>query len=470
MRHEQRLLTITGVRGIGKTVLAEAVADACSRTGLVKRVIQIGVTAETNFDRVLDAIAMHTNKPYLVELDYRNKYVSIEQILETETSLLILDQQEAGAIFSGEFRDRVKALSEHATVIVCSHEAWDDVYDVALQPLDSGAASNLYNVNTSDKLESRSDTEALLALTEGVPLALKLFRQAKDSSKLTFHEAIAQIGSIEADNQHGQVISQHERILEWCWTLLVEPSRRILASLIDFDLLEGVDADWLCALHSDLPRTVIEKILPQLEMRGLIEARSTANGATTYHWHSLIGEFLSSIDALARTDAMPDFKAHLQGHFCQLHFDYATQFADDYSRLDLRQRTLLHAFDLGFNQGMITLAQVNRFLPYLIARGLYDSARRVINRTAQHLADHSVGTVELLLNSARLDSKQGEFDAAERQINEALVLADELGSTSYRDELYNQLGIIVKNRGQFEQASQIHKRALEYARESQNRA
>ncbi len=454
----QRLLTVSGSRGIGKTALAEAAAAACLQVGLIEQVIQVGITAETDFDQVLNAIARQVDMPHLAELDYRNKYVSIEQLFEGRTSLLILDQQEAGEIFTEEFKARVRAISAQVLVIICSLESWTEVYDVPLDALDLTAVSKLFHDRTGGSLELDRDARMLRTITAGSPLALKLFASAMTSSSLTLGDALAKLDSLKADPVGWTLFN-------WCWQLLDDPARRILASLMDFDLLEGPDPDILYALHSDLPDTAVSAALQHLEAMGLIEWREVPEERPVYRWHSLLHEFLWTIDALAQASADPQFKATCRARFCALQLDYLAEYAEDYARLDLRQRNLLHAFELGFDNGSLNLEQVNRFLAYLHTRSAFDAARRIADQALRSLSDNSTEHIYLLLNSAKLDIKRGESQIAEQQLNEALALADALGDTAPLGEIYQQLGILVKSQGILEQANKFHETALRYARE-----
>lgn len=459
---EHRLLTVTGPHGIGKTVLAEAVGNACMQVDLVDRVIQVGMFATTDFDSVLNAIALQVEMPQLMELDYRNKYVSIEQVLEAENSLLILDQQEDDANYTDEFIDRVRALSQQVITIVCSLAPWEAVYDVLLPALDHEVVTNYLYENTG---ETVADLDQVRVIIGGSPLALELFISAIHSHDLSLADTLAQINQLSPNMEAGD--ARHERVLSWCWQLLDEPAQHILVSLMDFDPLEGPDRTLLRELHSDLPEAMFDEALKHLESMSLIELHAGQEARPSYRWHSLLNEFLWAIDAPALASDDPSFKLSCRERFCGLFMDYLYKNIEDYLQLDLQQRNLLHAFDLGFEQGHISLTQVNAFLPYLLARGMLDSARWIVDR-AMPLAGDNAASIKLRLNAGRLNIKRGEFQTAERQLNEALALAETRGDTAYQGDIYDQLSIIAKNSGRYERANELLDMALEHARSNQN--
>ncbi|MBZ0276692.1 MAG: hypothetical protein K8I60_11130, partial [Anaerolineae bacterium] len=461
---EKSLLTVTGARGMGKTVLAEAVATASLRMGMVERVIQVGVTSKTSFDQVMNAIVLHANQPHLADLDYRNKFVSVEQLLETEATLLILDQQETGDVFTDEFKMRVDAMSKPARVIICSLDPWDDVHNVVLQPLDTVAVMDLFNTVAGVGLESDSDITLLHTVTGGSPLAVTLFASSLNNSPQGLHDVLAQVNDeiirVPSDLSHGAILS-------WCWGLLNPTARRILTAFMEFDPLEGPSPALLRELHPDLSEAVVQNVLRQLETMRLIERRNGDGERPVYRWHSLLHEFLNTIDT-PEADA-PRFRASVQERFFTLYMDYLTRHREDYQLLDRQQHNLLHAFDLGFAQGRTSMSQVNTFLPYLIARGLYELANRIVESTLQSRPDRQTGDyIELLLNSAKADLRRGEFQRAEQQLNEALALTDQLDNRRNLGELYHQLGNVARIQGQYEESKHFLDMALQYARDTQD--
>lgn len=463
---EHRLLTITGDRGIGKSVLARAVAEACEQAGLLTRAILVSVTAETDLDQVLSAIALQLGKANWLELNYRSKYINIAAWFEKEPALLVIDQQEAGDVFQEDFIARIKQLSVQVPIIVCAPKAWDGVYDITLEPLESTAIFRLFESHAHQTLELMTNRDALKNITGGSPLALKLFVNTMCSVNLSLGDALAQVASLQNEARETLDMLRHGDILLWCWRLLDEPARRILASLMDFDLLEGPSLADLRHLHNDLPDSVVDDRVQQLADMSLVESKGPLYEGASLTWHSLVHEFLWQIDALAGATENPHFKSQTRTRFRDLHFNHLEHSINDYSRLAERQRNVIHAFEISLGQGHAaeSLALINHFVPYLIRRGLYPVARRLSDgMLAQLQGNVNPGYIQLLLNMAKLDIKQGELQIAEKRLDNALALTDHHNDALLQGEIFQQLGIVAKMQNQIERSITCHERALSLA-------
>ncbi len=461
------LLTITGERGMGKTAFAETVGEVCKEAEIVDNVIVVGMTTENDFEQVLNAIALQFDKPHLLSSNYRNKYVSIEKLLETESNLLILDQQELDDAFTEDFKAHIKVLSEHVPVLMCCHTAWDNVENISLESLNAITVGAMFKSHI-DALDNTRDSAIIQTITGGSPLAVKWLIGGMKAANLTLGEAIAQIAKSSAMNPLVDTPLHHKNLLQWCWRILDSPAQMLLASFMDFDLLEGPDQAQLRELHPALSEVVVGDALRQLEAMSLIEIKGHHGEQPFYRWHSLLHEFLIAIDALTQVTDDPLFKSRFRQRFCTLYGNYLSENALDYQKLDLCQRNLLHAFDLGFEQGNLTLGHVNALLNYLITRGFYRPAHQIAEQTLQTMADYnSTDYVELLLNSAKVDIKRGEFQVAEHQLNEAWERATSLGSPLHQAEIYQQLGITAKKYGRMDQSREFLEAALEQARQSE---
>lgn len=465
---DETLFVISGPRGIGKTALADVVASTLLQAKLINRIVKVDVTDELNVDQILNVIALQIDKPHLLNFDYKNKNLSIEQYFKSEPTLLIIDQKEAGDFFSADLKSYISYLSQDVRILVCSLKTWSSATNVELKGLQSSAILDLLNTQSGAKSDLSPVVDELFLVTQGSPLTLRLLARAMTITQLSLADLLRQIADLQDDMPIRS--SQFEQVLYWCWRQLDHIIRGVLISLVNFDPLEGPNINTLYELHSDLAQQEVDHAIQQLELLGIIE-KPDKSAQAAYQWHSLVHDFLLEMDRLSTTGLTPELKSRLQTTFCQLQMRYLSQEYQDFRRLDKRQRNLLHAFDLGFASGLISLDDVNLFLRYLIARGLHNPARQISSQAMEafkSLVNSSY--VELLVNATKLNIKSGDFNTAEQQLNHALAHSTELGDTSHLGDIYHQIANIVKIKGDHKNKDtiQLYDKALFHARKNQN--
>ncbi|QPC81259.1 hypothetical protein G4Y79_16290 [Phototrophicus methaneseepsis] len=455
-KHTASVLTVSGEQGMGKSEFARAVGFACQRGKLVDRTIYIKMTFKTDFEDLLNTIALKADKSPIVALDYRNKYLSIENLLDEGDYLLVLDQQESGQVFDHEMQSRIKLLSEHVPTIVCTYEAWNDTFDVALQPISSPEiVARIFSKYMEQEKSIGDDVSIhahrLLNVTQGKPLSLRILASSIRAYKLSIADAIAQVEGTVSENP----------LMAWCWQLLEGRMKFVLAMILQFDPLEGPQLADLDRMEDRLSKIELELMLKKLGQIGIIDYEEGR-----YQIHPLTRTYLRALDA-QNLPSHESYKEYLRSQFCRIEFGYLEMYSNQFELLDQHYRNILRAFDFCFELDAVGISRINRFVPYLIARGQYYFARRLLSGAETTLSEVDVEMqAELLLNIAKLDVKQGEFEDAGMHLQSALEQAESTQSVSLLAGIHEQLGIIIRKSYPIEQSRRHLEMAKQYARQS----
>jgi transcriptional regulator with XRE-family HTH domain/tetratricopeptide (TPR) repeat protein len=183
------------------------------------------------------------------------------------------------------------------------------------------------------------------------------------------------------------------------------------------------------------------EILDQLSDAGLLES----SGAGRYTLHQTIADYASAHlrETLAGERLVAYVVAYLEKH------------TTDYAALEAESRNILaglkYAFEAGqhvrFVQGAMT------FVPFLLARGLYDQARLHLQR-AYHIAIWSkdmLTVTKALIHLGYVAYTQEDYNQAEAHLREGLALARERADHQHVREALTYLARIAEARGDIAQ-------------------
>ena len=298
----ERIITLTGPGGVGKTSLATALAGRISDD---ERTVQFCDLVPVDDDGVAAAVAaahgLHVEDP-------ARATESVVRWLGHLPVLLILDNCEhvvdGVAAFVSQAVDRCAGL----TVIATSREPLGVRGEriVAVPPLDVSAAVELLRRRAGDDVEDHRLAE-LCERLDGLPLALEL--AAARLSHLTVDEILDRLdqrlrllaGGRRDNPRHAAL----ETTIDWSYQLLTGPEQEMLRSVAVF--VGGFDLTAAAAVWGgdefealDLIGSLVNKSLVAADRHGRL---------TRYHLLETVREF-----ALARLDDTDERDTRLAAH------------------------------------------------------------------------------------------------------------------------------------------------------------
>lgn len=293
------LVVITGIGGIGKTALADAVARQVAQHLTFQRFHFVRLPAPLQPDRsprqaltqTITALALSLNPTLPDGLADAEQWVAVQLALQAGPQLVLIDNLEApeelAAVVEvlGSLTGPSKFLLTSRTRPALSSPA----FCVALDELPEAEALALlrYEATRSGLTHLASATtaelSAIYAIVGGNPYALKLVvGQARVQPLGPILDALRQ-------NQSGEVEKMYRHLYRLAWTTLSEAAQQTWLALL---LAAEVGATWDNLLaNSELPTPVLQATLEELHTRCLIEVRGSPM-MPRYGLHRLTETFL----------------------------------------------------------------------------------------------------------------------------------------------------------------------------------
>lgn len=299
----ERIITLTGPGGVGKTSLATAAVDRISSDGHLVRFCDLvlvnddeGVAAA-----IAAALGLHSEDP-------ARATEGVVRWLGDRSTLLVLDNcehvVEGVATFVSQAVDRCSGL----TVLATSREALGVRGErvVAVPPLGVGAAVELLHRRTDTAVDDQQLAE-LAERLDGLPLALEL--AAARLSHLTVEEILDRLdqrfrllaGGRRDNPRHAAL----ETTIDWSYQLLTEAEQQMFRSVAVF--VGGFDLTAAAAVWGgdefgalDLVGSLVTKSLVVTDRHGRV---------TRYRLLETVREF-----ALARLDDTGERQARVAAH------------------------------------------------------------------------------------------------------------------------------------------------------------
>jgi len=299
----ERIVSIEGLGGIGKTALAHAVMERVAAQGAVDGIVWVSARqnwldlggemhtlphpARTLYD-VFSRLATQLGLEHVAGLNLEEKTRALKRIFHTGTYMVVVDNLETVE----DTRSLLPALAEVAGkarfLLTSRHSlrAYPFVRCFPVPELNAAAARALWLDSLARQARrpaQNSAFETVYALVGGLPLALKLL--AAQLAHLPLDVLVEHL-------RRGQAHSQahlYTYIYRRTWMMLSDPARQLLLSML-WASPEGEDAAWLQHMSS-LPAPEFPRALQQLLEFSLLDVRGSLE-QPHYHIHRLTSTFL----------------------------------------------------------------------------------------------------------------------------------------------------------------------------------
>jgi predicted ATPase/DNA-binding CsgD family transcriptional regulator len=452
---EYRLVTLTGLGGVGKTRLALQVATELQRAaqdgvwfvplgelsdprliadataavlGIHDRSSQFGVIRLAEYLRPRELLLVLDNCEHLID----DCAVLADTLLRTCPRLRILATSREPLRIGGEVVRPVAPLSVPDPT---AHRGALHEYEAARLFVER--ASQVVPGFSVDE-ENRAAVLGICEHLEGIPLALELaavrLRAMSPSElleRLRSHWLLLDMGSRSAPERHRTM----EACIEWSSTLC-SPGERALwerlavfAGGIEMDAIEHVAADADPAATPDstarLVQTLVDKSILTIELR---------DGRSRYRMHEVLRQFgmerLESAGSLkSARRAHRDFYADL---LARVDADWMSSRQVDWMRRMRREeanlRLALEFCCIEPGEATAGLELAARLRKYALAYGAFSEVRQWLDRLLTLVPEHGFSRFRGLRAACWLAAMQGDRQAAESFLAEAGQEAGKIGS------------------------------------------
>jgi tetratricopeptide (TPR) repeat protein len=471
LRSRSYLVSIDGIGGIGKTVLALEVAHECLRAskgeaptdGVATFDGFIWTTAkdrDLTLNALLDAIARTLEYPGIAQQPVEEKRNAVRKLLQERPHLLIVDNFET--ITDEGVRDFLLELPEPSKALVTTREQkLRQVWAISLKGLSEPEALALIR-GTGKRL-------ALRALEHGEDRVLQHLYEATGGAPLAIKWAVGQI------KQRGQSLdtvltalheargSIFDSIFARSWNLLSTSARQVLMVMPLFATSasrEGIEA------ASDVHHFALDETLGPLVEMSLVDATDESDLAQRhYSIHPLTRAFATTklqqhpqTERAAQERLVEFFKAFTKEHGGL--FNLA-----GFARLEPELPNILAVVQWCWEQGLADMGNkiLSKVYHLMVFRGYWND---VMTLGQQAIAQATEAGDELSVAPFRvwpigwLYRHRGDLDAAEEQTRLALAVFEQVGEEREIAYAKRGLGRIAQERGELEWAGQLLNESL----------
>ncbi len=475
---QERMVTLLGAPGIGKSRLALEVASAAAEKGMFSGgVYWMDIGELTEEEKVEEAVLRRLNLPR-----NGNALTTLAEALRGKGAvLLVLDNGEMAWKAVREFLERMLQKTDEVHFLVTSRERFDltdlgeFVYPVGPLPElgDEGPAVELFldrayrvGARIPANPEIKKEIREICDTLDRLPLAIEIV------SRLTAEVPLHQLRFwVEREMEASKTMAglrdaRHaslETAVSWSLTRLPQTTQVLFARI---SLFRGsIDPQMVKKIFLYPPITDTEDGLRRLARRSLIEAVSE-HGFGRYR----ILEPVRRVAELSFQNFTEEEKRVAEERFVRSYMEEAENrvpllFRPNGSStirwLDLEQRNLLQALDVGMKFPVYALRLLRNLMPYWRLRGLSALILRYADLLEPLLERHHtqrLAELQLLRATAHLDT--GDLGRAEEILRSLMEDKAVQQWPSLIGEAYHLLGKLYFARGDLLMTLDAYQRAL----------
>jgi predicted ATPase/DNA-binding CsgD family transcriptional regulator len=462
--HEVRLLTLTGVGGVGKTRLAAVVAhESAEQFG--DGVWFVELAPLTDPALVVGGVARALG---VLETPGRTQLDAILAALRTRQALLVLDNCEHVLAAAAELVERLLGECARLTILATSRAALnlagEQVWRVP--PLSwtaegprASAAVRLFVDRARAVLPSFDSTstngEALTAICQrldGIPLAIEL--AAARASTLTVHQIAERLDDrfrlLTASTRSAPSRQQTLRAtVDWSYLLLDEAERRVLRRLSVF--AGGWSLDAAEAVCQDID--VLDRLLHLVD-RSMVQADVSASEAR-YHLLETLRQY--ALEKLAEDEEIADARQRHAEYFVSRAEHVGPELVGRDQAMWLRRLDPDHE---NFHVALVWYRERDPqaglrlalgVWPWWRLRGYMREGRQWLEELLGAASENSAMRAAALHAIGELALRQGDLLAARAVFEASLELYRVLGDVHGEASTLERLGLSLAQRGGFDE-------------------
>ncbi len=474
------LVSIDGIGGIGKTVLALEVAHECLRASRGEGPMD-GIAAFDGFiwttakDRdltlnsLLDAIARTLDYPGIARQPVEEKQIAVRKLLQEKPYLVIVDNFET--ITDASVRNFLRELPEPSKALITTREK---------KLLEARMFS----------LEDLKEAEALaLVRSEGERLGLVAVEQAEDQMLLRLYQAAGgaplaikwAVGQIRQRGQsldtvlvslHGAKASIFDHIFARSWDLLSDDARQVLMVMPIFATSAsraGIEA------ASDVQNSMLDEALGQLVEMSLVDATDELDLARRRYGVHPLTRFFAAAKLEQEMQIQHAARQRLAGYFQALTREHGGFWHHEgFARLEPELPNILVVIQWCLAQQIIypALDILNNIITFMFLHGYWNDllnlGRQAVEQ-ATGLGDELSAARFKLRAIAWVHRHWDNLDLAEKHATRALTVFERAGQEQDIALAKRELGRIARERGDLDRAEQLLEEVLAFSQSDKDK-
>ena len=457
-----RLVGLTGLPGAGQTRFAQQVAQLLQQTQINFSVAWYELSAESDFELLLNEILSQLRMHQLKTLPYSLKQKRFKQMVQAYPCLVVIDEATSQKFSNGEFLDTLIDMFDNVQLLlIARHLPGTKHYPFELTGFDA-AQIRQFLTQEIPQLDREDETvfQALAQITGGLPLVLNWlvgFLKAQRFQVKSFVKALSRLQGLPWNLD--SVITNYEYILNWLWYQLWPDEKNILYTISMFDPTAGVSlADVLAIAESAfiLKADSLQRKFDQLVEMNLLQKQSGSDERYILHpiTYAYIQQQTEQIQQMQRSFQVMGIQCAYIRHF----LDFVSMEASNFWRLDLNKTNILRMFEVVLVQDtqpemrQEIVVALNRVYEYLEKRGLYIHAEQLLANALILDDTPNRERVRLLYHRGQVASKQSLSAEAEYWFIMAWDLAQQFERIEEYSFILRDLGRVCIHQGAYNRA------------------